>query len=969
MESKKQYEIIREIGKGGMGKVFLCRDNVIDRIVAIKIMNSKKSGRDMEYALRRFNREALITARLQHPRIPPVFSIGKVKDGRPYFAMKLIEGQPLSEILVKLKNDEPNTKNKFTLHRLIEILINVCEAVQYAHSKKYIHRDLKPSNIFIGDYGEVYLIDWGLTKYIDEKEPDETKEFNIEENDEIEISSEPDSDLIPALDESITIDGEILGTPAYMSPEQINVHTEQIGVGADIYGLGAILYHILTLKHPFHGYQVKEILNRKKAGFLIDPYEMSPEMDIPPELSSICLQAMTNNVETRTNTVSEFREGLSFWLNGSTLFRQRIYNQLEFLRFTSIPQNTTDRWTIKNEFIRTISKGKGQSALLYFQKPLSGELKIEFNLRVLTNQNTNADLEMPRFGLIFKASEPDVMAKTSHYAVFFAGNNNTKISLSKNETEIRTNDYIVLEFNKKYKIKLTLQNGEIRVAINDRTVLYYDDPNPLIGDYIGFIHRGQSVIYSKIRIKTKGLPLKTDTIDVPEALLSEECYVGARRRFLDIYRNHNNRYIGYWACYRAGVASWHINKNTQDALKLWDLIKESRYNGLKQLGLAYIETQKENYSKAADYIMDILQDTTPNILLKSIESFSHETIQNLTRQKTEYPPEDTEKWLLVSIELDKILDRHDPVTISLLSNWVLKTTLKNPKNIKSMVKFLKTNLTHHSKEFSDIILNEDLLFRLFKRASTLKNNTFLTDKLMRLILWHENAITDIETLGRFYLSSGHIKVAYSIFSQLVNICLIKNIKTPSSPLAYVAHYEWLHGNYTEARKTFKHMVHSSKGWGKSDGVFLLGLDDYRRGKKLNAIRLWQKVKLGTKDHDDIRYLIAKGLLDELPPDPESAMVPDRTDYRTLYSLFIGLRHYLDFMQTQDEQSKKIATDLLLYVFSLNRSSYDIYVSTPFFSQVPLEDMGVKMSKQEVETLGQDEKDWLKELVTSIQKEI
>jgi tRNA A-37 threonylcarbamoyl transferase component Bud32/tetratricopeptide (TPR) repeat protein len=229
------YDLLHEIGRGGMGVVYRARDRALDREVAVKILQDKYAP-DSGTA-RRFVDEARITGQLQHPAIPAVYQVGTLADGRPFLAMKLIKGQTLDELLkVNAAVDA------------LAVFEAICQAVGYAHAHGVIHRDLKPGNVMVGSFGEVQVMDWGLAKVLSasrEREqpatdPDATTAAT-------EIRTERNSDT------PFTQYGSVLGTPAYMAPEQAAGELDKIDARSDVFGLGAILCVLLTGQPPFDG--------------------------------------------------------------------------------------------------------------------------------------------------------------------------------------------------------------------------------------------------------------------------------------------------------------------------------------------------------------------------------------------------------------------------------------------------------------------------------------------------------------------------------------------------------------------------------------------------------------------------------------------------------------------------------------------------------------------------------------------
>jgi WD40 repeat protein len=215
-----RYEVIAEHGRGGLGRVLRARDRELGRSVAIKELLAPTTSSEL-----RFFREALITARLEHPGIVPVHEAGRWHDGTPFYAMKLVAGQPLSALL----------EGAVTLEQrlaLVPHVVAVADAIAYAHSRGIIHRDLKPSNVIVGDFGETVVIDWGLAKDLKEAHNDE-------------VADEAARHVSTS---SVTVAGSILGTPAFMSPEQ--ARGDEASTASDVYGLGAILLKVLTGRSP-----------------------------------------------------------------------------------------------------------------------------------------------------------------------------------------------------------------------------------------------------------------------------------------------------------------------------------------------------------------------------------------------------------------------------------------------------------------------------------------------------------------------------------------------------------------------------------------------------------------------------------------------------------------------------------------------------------------------------------------------
>jgi hypothetical protein len=238
VEPPQGYELREEIGRGGMGVVYRARDLILDREVAVKLLLGHYGPGSHE--ARRFQEEAQITGQLQHPGIPAVHQAGTTPSGQPFLAMKLVKGRTLADLL----KDRPNPS--VDRSRSLAIFEHVCHAVGYAHAHGVIHRDLKPSNIMVGAFDEVQVMDWGLAKVLTgeaQQSPGRTDEADAELT-RTAIGTRRDSDVA-------TLTGSVMGTPAFMSPEQAGGENEKIGPRADVFGLGAILCVMLTGQPPY----------------------------------------------------------------------------------------------------------------------------------------------------------------------------------------------------------------------------------------------------------------------------------------------------------------------------------------------------------------------------------------------------------------------------------------------------------------------------------------------------------------------------------------------------------------------------------------------------------------------------------------------------------------------------------------------------------------------------------------------
>ena len=266
-----QYVLGPEVARGGMGRVIRAVDRRLGRVVALKQLQGDSPRRRI-----RFAREAQITARLQHPSIVPVYEVGPWPDGGMAYSMKLVSGRPLAEVIDQTGSLEERIA-------LLPRLVEVVDAVAYAHSQRVLHRDIKPSNIILGDFGEAILIDWGVAKLLEGAQPGFPAGPDVAIPDDATGDLEPPE--LPASD--LTMPGAVVGTPAYMAPEQ--AAGEPIDERADVYALGAMLYHLLSGRLPYRG-QGTAIVAQVIAG--PPPPLERVEPHVPAELAAVVSRSM-----------------------------------------------------------------------------------------------------------------------------------------------------------------------------------------------------------------------------------------------------------------------------------------------------------------------------------------------------------------------------------------------------------------------------------------------------------------------------------------------------------------------------------------------------------------------------------------------------------------------------------------------------------------------------------------------------
>jgi serine/threonine protein kinase len=313
-----RYRLHGEIARGGMGAILKVWDEDLRRSLAMKVILGKaeSSGGTPPVdrrLLARFLEEAQVTGQLDHPGIVPVHELGLDAEGRVYFTMKLVKGRDLKQIF-ELAIEEQEGWNET---RALGVILKVCEAMAYAHKKGVIHRDLKPANVMVGGFGEVFVMDWGLARVLGQKDTHDLRlqplpgSSSLKTERREERQDAPDSPLF-------TMDGDVVGTPCYMPPEQARGEIEKLSARSDVYSIGAMLYHLLARQMPYCPPDVR-VTNRTVLGLVLHgppaPIE-NLRKGVPAELVAICEKAMAREASARYADTQALAEDLRAYLEG-----------------------------------------------------------------------------------------------------------------------------------------------------------------------------------------------------------------------------------------------------------------------------------------------------------------------------------------------------------------------------------------------------------------------------------------------------------------------------------------------------------------------------------------------------------------------------------------------------------------------------------------------------------------------------
>jgi tRNA A-37 threonylcarbamoyl transferase component Bud32 len=290
-----------ELGQGGNGKIILCVDAEIRRYVAMKVMLDLHKPSKIQQA--RFLEEIQITGQLEHPNIVPIHEVGVDLAGNLFFTMKYVTGENLEDNIDKYHKNKKDISQRQVEVYFLNILLKICDAIKFAHSKGVIHRDIKPENIMIGNFGEALLMDWGSAKVKGSKDIDTSNVVTIRK----------DTNVLN------TIDGTMIGTPIYMSPEQAQGAINEYDIRTDVFGVGAVLYKMLTNTPPAKGTSEEEVLRDVVYNPTPNPADTEIGVNISREVSYICMKAIARKKEDRYQTIEDMQTDIIKYIQDSTI--------------------------------------------------------------------------------------------------------------------------------------------------------------------------------------------------------------------------------------------------------------------------------------------------------------------------------------------------------------------------------------------------------------------------------------------------------------------------------------------------------------------------------------------------------------------------------------------------------------------------------------------------------------------------
>lgn len=512
------YKIIKSLGKGGMGEVFLAYDPICKRNIAIKkIRDEYKNNKSVKA---RFLKEAKIASQLTHPSIIPIYSISF---SPLYYTMTYVEGETIKEILTKTK-ENPLHPIGGSISSLIRIFLNVCEAIAYCHSKAIIHRDLKAENIIIGKYGEAFILDWGIANFLNEKKLD--SDLSIELFDERADLTRP---------------GKLAGTISYMAPER--AFGENASIHTDIYALGVILYQMLTLALPFKRPNLETFKKTAKLEKLISPIERAPFRDIPLQLDEIAKKCLSSSKEGRYSSVEELIYDIKSFIEGKPKWIPRADLQL----------NREEDWKFKENILLAKHIAITRSteiaewvSIMISKKSFPGNIKIEADVKFGQKSSGIGFL----LSIPYNSEHKDL---DEGYCIWISTEKEKKSRLTRSRLLIKEFDNLQAHDYSWHHIEIEKVEDNLKFYIDGKTFFTYFSHIPLYGNQIGLLFKDVNFEIQNITISSNSYNVMVNCLTIPDAFFSKRNYDSAINEYREIADSFPGRKEAREALFRSGI--------------------------------------------------------------------------------------------------------------------------------------------------------------------------------------------------------------------------------------------------------------------------------------------------------------------------------------------------------------------------------------------------------------------------------
>lgn len=522
------YRIIKRVGRGGMGEIFLAFDPFFGRKIAIKRMLPHLFK--YKSAVKRFLNEVKIASKLQHPSIIAIYSMHETRDDI-YYTMPFVEGQTLGSILKETRELEKQGSHAHpigsSIPGLMHIFLQICQAVEYCHVQGFLHRDIKPENILIGKFGEAILIDWGLACPIGGVLPE----------DDID---EPVGTSV-GLDLSLTQPGKVPGSVAFMAPE--TALSGEANPVTDIYALGITLYNLLSLRLPFIRGELKDFIKSMSLEKWLDPQDVTPNREIPALLSSITKQCIHPIPSKRFQSVSDLIKAVKNYIEGSpewTLSKQILMDQKKEWMFEENIALT------KHLAIASREPWVDWAHIMISKASFPDIIQVKTGIEPANNS----------LGIGFLFCVPHTY-RIEHLEegllLWIGGPKSPVCKIFRSGVEVLSVDAPSLNKEKKHIATIEIRNNHISLDLDDQKVLSYYSHLPLIGGHMGMIRKDMNTAIKALNIYEGSQNVMVNCLAIPDAFFISKDFDRALHEYRKIAQSFQGRFEGREAIFRAGM--------------------------------------------------------------------------------------------------------------------------------------------------------------------------------------------------------------------------------------------------------------------------------------------------------------------------------------------------------------------------------------------------------------------------------
>jgi eukaryotic-like serine/threonine-protein kinase len=730
-----RYEIKKIIGQGGMGEIFLAFDPICGRLLALKKIRPELKKHKI--INERFLREARVTARLSHPSILPIYEISSEHEN-VYYTMPYVEGKTLKKFLNegrekrKIRLTSQNTP--FSVPSFVRLFVNLCQAVAFAHSKGVIHRDLKPENVMLGPFGQIYLLDWGLAKPINEIDPLEK-----------ELSDIPSLVLTQEEQVNLTNPGKIIGTVSYMAPEkaQGNQETPQ----TDIYALGIILYQMLVFQLPFKRKSLDEFKKNYAKEIFIDPSEISPFRDIPRSLSVIAKKCLAPDLNDRYFTVNELISDLENFLEGRS----------QWFQIASLSHTNQKDWGLHENILLTkhfaIAQGQDHSqwaSIMLSSLSFVGNIRI--TLRICVQEDSQG------IGLLLSPppSQEKKQQKIEGIMLWLAAEDSTsKTCCYRSGVEVFSFPNVYLKKKQWHEVRIEKADHFVHFYLDDvlqKTLVNY---LPFLEGNVGIVYQDANFEAEPIEVHSGNLSLTLRCLGIPDAFLANKNYTKALEEYRNIAASFPQRPEEREAIFRAGWTlleqAKHSPTSNQDILleesfSEFGKLSKTSAAPLEYLGKALVFEKKQDFFQEVNCLELACRKYPSHPMLSALEEHI------LYRMHTF-----SQKQRLATYRLALLVCRFLPHLTPLSENQRLFFTIQN--NWENPIFFQSKNSDSLSSQPSQLIFCSKLSFWL-------GNPYYMEEVFDQLLLQEKKDFSLAHEIIRFLVEMGQEYFAKQCFIKL-----------------------------------------------------------------------------------------------------------------------------------------------------------------------------------------------------------